>query len=204
MSHTCSLLTEIEETDLRRLFDHSEAKAREGTVRRFECHGKSSDEFYTTIKSAVLSHIAGVATSVIGYYKNDVLCWIGWGFVGKHGKMPSNTFHQIGFLAGQDAEGSRAWLYADTFWDCLKEFHESNGVGRYGNISTYNVKDSSADQFYSSTAVTKLYEKNNYNVVRDLDIVEPSIESTIGVSLEGVYLGQEETFRHVSVSLNIQ
>tara|TARA_Y200000002_G_C22656625_1_gene653790 strand:+ start:391 stop:1005 length:615 start_codon:yes stop_codon:yes gene_type:complete len=204
MSHVCSLLTEIEDSDLRRLFDHSEAKAREGTVRKFDYYNKSSDEFYTTVKSTVLSYIAGVATSVIGYYKDDVLCWVGWGHTNSLGKITKNTvFHNMGFLAGQDANGSRSWLYSDDFWKALKSFHDSNSVGKYIGIAGYDVKGSTAAEFSDNVICPKLYEKDTYRINRKYERVEKSIASMVEQEIEGLYLGQDETFVHTVSYLHL-
>ena len=195
MSHECVGLSSLpDDYKLLRLFEASEAKIREGTLPQIALVNTTQSELFLTIRSEIKRHIT--SGQAIAYYKDARLCWIGWGSICPFRNVRATAYNQKGFIAGTDAEGSRAYLYSTDFWEALKAFHDTNYRTKYTAVGSYLIRGSSAALFEAQVGTPNLYNKDTYLMRRVAEYKEKNPLEGIQNAPEELYLGQIEWFEY--------
>jgi hypothetical protein len=195
MNHVCSRITEPPNDEtIRRIFNDSEEKIKEGTLPQFWLSNTSSEKLFISIKSEIYTH--SISGQAIGYYQDDYLCWIGWGSIRPFQKVKATVYTQKGFIAGKNQSNSRAYLYSTDFWNALKAYHDSNYKTLYTAVGSYLLKDSTACLFEEQVGNPNLYNKDTYLCRYPNTVIVKSPFENLNVSIEGLHLGQTELFEH--------
>jgi hypothetical protein len=160
MTHSVRKLTSVSSDDITRLFEDCKSKILEGTL-PFEGEPTEADaEVYFSI--GIPNALAMPQCEVFGYFKDDYLCFI------RYALVTDGVLEQSNYLAGNDAEGSRAYLYSQEFADALKEYYQAN----FTAVDSWAIAGKSTAVFEEDVLKPNLYETEGITYVKE-DLTDP-------------------------------
>ena len=160
MTHLVKEITSITPDDINRLFDASRNKVLEGTI---PFDGELTDyQARTWLTSDIQTILVDEIGVLFGYYKDDHLCFVRYGIVN------DGVLEQSYYLAGNDAEGSRAYLYSQEFADALKAYYQAN----FTAVDSWAIAGKSTATYEEDVLKPNLYETAGVSYVKE-DLTDP-------------------------------
>ena len=165
MTHSVRKLTSVSSNDITRLFEDCKSKILEGTL-PFEGEPTEADaEVYFSI--GIPNALAMPQCEVFGYFKDDYLCFI------RYALVTDGVLEQSYYLAGNDAEGSRAYLYSQEFADALKAYYQAN----FTSVDSWAIAGQSTATYEENVLKPNLYETAGVSYVKE-DLTDPVSDIT--------------------------
>lgn len=160
MTHLVKEITSITPDDINRLFDASRNKVLEGTI---PFDGELTDyQARTWLTSDIQAILVDEIGVLFGYYKDDHLCFIRYAIV------TDGVLEQSYYLAGNDADGSRAYLYSQEFADALKAYYQAN----FTAVDSWAIAGKSTATYEEDVLKPNLYETAGITYVKE-DLTDP-------------------------------
>jgi hypothetical protein len=155
MTHLVRKLTSVSSDDITRLFEDCKSKILEGTL-PFEGTPTEADaQVYFSI--GIPNALAMPQGEVFGYFKDDHLCFI------RYALVTDGVLEQSYYLAGNDADGSRAYLYSQEFADALKAYYQAN----FTAVDSWAIAGKSTAAFEEGVLKPNLYETGGVAYVKE-------------------------------------
>jgi len=155
MTHLVKEITSITPDDINRLFDASRNKVLEGTI---PFDGELTDyQARTWLTSDIQTILVDEIGVLFGYYKDDHLCFV------RYGVVNDGVLEQSYYLAGNDADGSRAYLYSQEFADALKTYYQAN----FTAVDSWAIAGKSTAAFEEDVLKPNLYEIEGVAYVKE-------------------------------------
>lgn len=165
MTHLVKQITSITSDDINRLFDASRNKILEGTM---PFNGELTDyQARAWITSDIQTILVDEIGVLFGYYKNAHLCFI------RYALVTDGVLEQSYYLAGNDAEGSRAYLYSQEFADALKAYYQAN----FTSVDSWAIAGQSTATYEENVLKPNLYETAGVSYVKE-DLTDPASNIT--------------------------
>lgn len=160
MTHLVRKLTSVSSEDITRLFEDCKSKILEGTLPFEGEPTEANAEVYFSI--GIPNALAMPQCEVFGYFKDDYLCFI------RYALVTDGVLEQSNYLAGNDAEGSRAYLYSQEFADALKAYYQAN----FTAVDSWAIAGKSTAAFEENVLKPNLYETEGVTYVKE-DLTDP-------------------------------
>ena len=160
MTHLVRKLTSVSSDDITRLFGDCKSKILEGTLPFEGEPTEANAEVYFSI--GIPNALAMPQCEVFGYFKDDYLCFI------RYALVTDGVLEQSNYLAGNDAEGSRAYLYSQEFADALKAYYQAN----FTAVDSWAIAGKSTAAFEENVLKPNLYETEGVTYVKE-DLTDP-------------------------------
>ena len=160
MTHLVRKLTSVSSDDITRLFEDCKSKILEGTLPFEGEPTEANAEVYFSI--GIPNALAMPQCEVFGYFKDDYLCFI------RYALVTDGVLEQSNYLAGNDAEGSRAYLYSQEFADALKAYYQAN----FTAVDSWAIAGKSTAAFEEDVLKPNLYETAGITYVKE-DLTDP-------------------------------
>lgn len=160
MTHSVRKLTSVSSNDITRLFEDCKSKILEGTLPFEGEPTEANAEVYFSI--GIPNALAMPQCEVFGYFKDDYLCFI------RYALVTDGVLEQSNYLAGNDAEGSRAYLYSQEFADALKAYYQAN----FTAVDSWAIAGKSTAVFEENVLKPNLYETAGITYVKE-DLTDP-------------------------------
>lgn len=165
MTHSVRKLTSVSSDDITRLFEDCKSKILEGTLPFEGEPTEANAEVYFSI--GIPNALAMPQCEVFGYFKDDYLCFI------RYALVTDGVLEQSNYLAGNDAEGSRAYLYSQEFADALKEYYQAN----FTAVDSWAIAGQSTATYEENVLKPNLYETAGVSYVKE-DLTDPASNIT--------------------------
>ena len=160
MTHLVRKLTSVSSDDITRLFEDCKSKILEGTLPFEGAPTEADAQVYFSI--GIPNVLAMPQGEVFGYFKDDHLCFI------RYALVTDGVLEQSYYLAGNDAEGSRAYLYSQEFADALKAYYQAN----FTAVDSWAIAGKSTAVFEENVLKPNLYETAGITYVKE-DLTDP-------------------------------
>ncbi len=160
MAHSVRKLTSVSSDDITRLFEDCKTKILEGTLPFDGTPTEADAAVYFNI--GIPNVLALPQGEVFGYFKDDHLCFI------RYALVTDGVLEQSYYLAGNDAEGSRAYLYSQEFADALKAYYQAN----FTSVDSWAIAGKSTATYEEDVLKPNLYETAGVSYVKE-DLTDP-------------------------------
>ena len=160
MTHSVRKLTSVSSDDITRLFEDCKSKILEGTLPFEGEPTEANAEVYFSI--GIPNALAMPQCEVFGYFKDDYLCFI------RYALVTDGVLEQSNYLAGNDADGSRAYLYSQEFADALKAYYQAN----FTSVDSWAIAGKSTATYEENVLKPNLYETTGVSYVKE-DLTDP-------------------------------